>query len=83
MKKFFVFIPESKMKTHFLIVISLLLFVISGLADGKEAHVFPGAAETTPSRSQYFSWINNTNEGTNEKHTLINLEFFKWLHYFA
>ncbi|WP_372805772.1 hypothetical protein [Pontiella sp.] len=42
--------------------------------------VFPGADENTPSLSQYFSWINNTNEGSDEKQTLINLDFFKWLH---
>jgi hypothetical protein len=41
--------------------------------------VFPGADERTPSRSEYFSWINNTNEGPTEGQTLINLEFFKWL----
>ncbi len=35
--------------------------------------VFPGADETTPSLAQYFSWINNTNEGATEKQTLINL----------
>lgn len=38
-----------------------------------------GADEKTPSRSQYFSWINNTNEGSTEKQTLINLEYFGWL----
>lgn len=38
-----------------------------------------GADEFTPSVPQYFSWINNTNEGSNEEHTLINLEFFKYL----
>ncbi len=42
--------------------------------------VFPGADERTPSRSQYFSWINNTNEGATEAQTLTNLEFFRWLH---
>ncbi len=42
--------------------------------------VFPGADEQTPSYAQYFSWINNTNEGSTEQHTLINLNFFKWLH---
>lgn len=42
--------------------------------------VFPGADENTPSRAQYFSWINNTNEGATEAHTIINLDFFKWLH---
>lgn len=41
--------------------------------------VFPGADEKTPSRAQYFSWINNTNEGATEEHTMINLDFFKWL----
>lgn len=32
---------------------------------GQEAQkdVYPGADENTPSLSQYFSWINNTNEG--------------------
>ena len=40
----------------------------------------PGATESSPSRSQYFSWINNRNEGSTEAQTLANLEFFKWLH---
>ena len=40
---------------------------------------FPGADENTPSRAQYFSWINNTNEGATEAQTITNLEFFKWL----
>ena len=42
--------------------------------------VFPGAAEHTPSLAQYFSWINNTNEGSTEAHTHANLDFFQWLH---
>ena len=42
--------------------------------------VYPGADERTPSYSQYFSWINNTNEGSTESQTLANLDFFKWLH---
>ena len=48
-----------------------------GQTDNK---VFPGTDETTPSRAQFFTWINNTNEGATEEQTLINLEFFKWLH---
>ncbi len=36
-------------------------------------------ASDFPSVPQYFSWINNTNEGSTEKHTLINLDFFDWL----
>lgn len=35
--------------------------------------------EKSPSRSEYFSWINNTNEGASEEQTLINLDFFRWL----
>ena len=45
-----------------------------------EAKVYPGADERTPSYSQYFSWINNTNEGSTEAQTMANLEFFKWLY---
>jgi hypothetical protein len=36
--------------------------------------------EKTPSIPQYFTWINNTNEGATAEQTLINLRFFKWLH---
>ncbi len=39
-----------------------------------------GATEKTPALSQYFSWINNRNEGATESQTIANLEFFKWLH---
>lgn len=38
-----------------------------------------GADETTPSHPQYFSWINNTNEGSTEKQTFINIDFFKYM----
>ncbi len=38
-----------------------------------------GADPHTPSIPQYFSWINNTWEGSTEKQTLINLDFFAWL----
>jgi len=63
---------------------TLFLFVIIFVAASSklycaEPNVFPGADETTQSRSEYFSWINNTNEGSTEGQTLINLEFFKWL----
>ena len=64
--------------------LSLLLFAISGSSGlhAKELGTFPlaGADESTPSLSHYFSWIDNTNEGSTEKQTLANLEFFKWLH---
>lgn len=38
-----------------------------------------GADERSLSRSEYFSWINNTNEGPSEKQSLINMDFFEWL----
>ncbi len=38
-----------------------------------------GADERTPSKSEYFSWINNTNEGSTEAQTLANLAFFRYL----
>lgn len=46
----------------------------------RQEKVFPGADENTPSRSEYFAWINSTNEGPTAELTLANLEFFKWLH---
>ena len=48
--------------------------------NGENLHPLAGADEKTPSRSHYFSWIDNTNEGSTERQTLANLEFFKWLH---
>ena len=38
-----------------------------------------GADERTPSKSEYFSWINNTNEGATARQTAINLDFFRWM----
>lgn len=72
------------MKT-FLIIAAILFSFVTGLhtgSDGGNSHekVFPGADEHTPSRAQYFSWINNTNEGATQAHTMINLDFFQWLH---
>ena len=40
---------------------------------------YAGADEKTPSIPQYFSWINNTNEGATEEQTLTNLDFFKYM----
>jgi hypothetical protein len=51
---------------------------VAGLA--APAALRAGASETTPARSQYFTWINNTNEGPTEDQTAINLAFFRWLH---
>lgn len=62
-----------------IIVFSLCVLVALNLAQ-ENKDVYPGADEKSPSRSQYFSWINNTNEGATETQTLINLDFFRWLH---
>ena len=45
----------------------------------KKDQKFAGADERTPSRAQYFSWISPTNEGSTEKQTLINLDYFAYL----
>lgn len=45
----------------------------------KKSAQYAGADNKTPSVPQYFSWINNTNEGSTEKQTLINLDFFRWI----
>ena len=60
----------------YLIVIFLLIINFKSQA---QKEVYPGADEKTPSKAQFFSWINNTNEGTTEKQTQINLDFFGWL----
>lgn len=65
------------MKKIFILFLTFIL-TVSGFAQ-ETAKVFPGADEKTPSRSQYFSWINNTNEGPTEAQTLVNLDFFNWL----
>ncbi|HEC43332.1 MAG TPA: hypothetical protein ENI20_10935, partial [Bacteroides sp.] len=72
-----------------MLLVSLLMVLIASNSAGQgnttklsaqaNNEVFPGADENTLSLSQYFSWINNTNEGSTEEQTLINLEFFNWL----
>jgi len=49
----------------------LLPFLIKKVKSQEK--VFPGANETTLSLSQYFSWINNTNEGSTEEQTIVTL----------
>lgn len=57
------------------ILIPFVFFALSTHAQTADG----GATEITPSRSEYFSWINNTNEGATEAHTRANLDFFRWL----
>jgi len=74
-----------KSRVVLLLLPAVVLFDLSLCQAGRpvasgEKKVYPGADERTPSYSQYFSWINNTNEGSTEAQTLVNLDFFKWLH---
>jgi len=63
-----------------IIIVAILVSVSLALnAQAQDKDVYPGADERTPSLSQYFSWINNTNEGSTEAQTLSNLNFFRWL----
>lgn len=52
----------------------------SGVFAGDREKIYPGADEKTPSRAFFFDWINSQYEGSTEAQTLVNLEFFKWLH---
>ena len=57
----------------------LFFLILSSFGTVNSQVIYPGADEKTPSRAQFFSWINNTNEGATEAQTFINLEFFSWL----
>ena len=70
---------EAKIYGSWLVSIYLLLFITNTAVSQTSSKIFPGADNKTPSRSEYFSWINNTNEGTTARQTLANLDFFKWL----
>jgi hypothetical protein len=62
-----------------LLALGILISLHPAFAQKKANYPVAGADEKTPSRAQYFSWINNTNEGPTEQQTLINLDFFEWL----
>jgi len=71
---------EKKMLRKTMIILFSLCVLIPLIFAQDKKDVYPGADEKSPSRSQYFSWINNTNEGATETQTLLNLDFFRWLH---
>ncbi len=73
-------LPMKGFSGYYLVCQFLFLIITIHGFSQQNSRVFPGADEKTPSRSEYFSWINNTNEGTTEKQTLSNMEFFCWLH---
>ena len=67
------------MKRIAMVILPVFLGLVLLVFAQEKTGVFPGADEQTPSRSEYFSWINNTNEGATEAQTLVNLDFFRWL----
>jgi hypothetical protein len=62
------------------IMICCICVMLGGSLIAVADDVYPGADESSASRSEYFSWINNTNEGATAAQTLTNLAFFRWLH---
>lgn len=60
--------------------LGLMWSVLSMAEVSAQDEVFAGADEQSPSRSHYFTWINNTNEGPTVEHTKANMEFFQWMH---
>lgn len=65
------------MNTKTLIIGLIAVSIVAGAAADRAPKA--GADQRTPSRSQFSTWINNTNEGATEKQTLANLAFFQWL----
>lgn len=57
----------------------LILIMVSGLLVRAQSDDVITLHQRSASRSEYFSWINHTNEGATEQQTLANLNFFKWL----
>ena len=61
--------------------VGIMAWAVAGTMQGvAQDEVFAGADEQSPSRSHYFSWINNTNEGATIEHTKANMGFFQWMH---
>ena len=65
------------MKSRLTLLVTLLLFYATGAS---AQHPIGGADQKSPSKSEYFAWINNTNEGPTAAQTKVNLNFFRWLH---
>jgi hypothetical protein len=63
----------------------LLQVFLAGLASAQTEPSIPqplsthGADQHTPSKSEYFTWIENWDDGPTAQGTLTDLAFFKWL----
>lgn len=66
-------------KTGNILIILFFMFLLSckQKADKEIKSIYN---DQSPSKSIYFSWINDTWEGSNEAQTLANIGFFKWMH---
>ena len=67
------------MRTRFIATLTASLLVSGAVFAQEPTYPDGGADERTPSKSEYFSWISNTNEGATEAQTLANLDFFRYL----
>ena len=67
------------MQRIILTIIFSVLFFTSKLQAQTAPFTKGGATEQTPSKSEYFTWIDHTWEGSTEEQTLANLKFYKWL----
>jgi len=65
------------MKSHHISISAAALILASNIAFA-QANV-AGADETTPSHSEYFTWINHSFEGPTEETVMAGLDFFKYL----
>jgi hypothetical protein len=69
-------------------LIVLWSLALAGCSGPGRDSVFPPSSaspaspvgDLTASRSHYFDWINSQYEGTTEAQTLVNMDFFQWLH---
>ena len=65
---------------HTFFILTLGTLLAASVLQAQTAPFFKGGAtQQTPSKSEYFSWIDHTWEGSTEDQTLANLNFFKWL----
>lgn len=55
-----------------------LVIILAGC--GNQEQTVQPVTEQTPSKSNYFDWINNEWPGTHQQKVLANLDFFEWLH---
>ena len=62
------------------IIVAACLMLAGGISFAQnEPFSKGGATEKTASKSEYFTWIDHTWEGSTEEQTLANLNFYKWL----